>query len=54
MTLYVDWLPPATAAAALENDTRTFEAAALAFVALLCELGARRPVSSAAYQSVGR
>ena len=32
MTLYVDWLPPATAAAARENDTRTFEAAALAFV----------------------
>ena len=32
MTLYVEWLPPATAAAALENDTRTFEAAALAFV----------------------
>lgn len=32
MTLYVEWLPPATAAAALENDTPTFEAAALAFV----------------------
>ncbi len=31
-----------------------YTAAALAFVALLCELGARRPVSSAAYQSVGR
>jgi len=33
MTLYVDWLPTATAAAALERDTPTFEAAALAFVA---------------------
>ena len=32
MTLYVDWLPPATAVAALQNDTATFEAAATAFV----------------------
>jgi hypothetical protein len=32
MTLYVEWLPPATAAAAIENDNPTLEAAALAFV----------------------
>jgi hypothetical protein len=33
MPLSVDWLPPATAAAARAKDNSTFEAAALAFVA---------------------